>query len=156
MKLLKLKMFVMLLFLSAITFSQNLIQPQEITSEKLSQIMKSAYYDVIDVKESYISIKDGVKTFFDIDKNKRFISFSGSFSLNENFSKEQKLALLNEINTQVLLIKAYHKESNNSINYIYHFWTEGGFTDTSLVKAYKIYKSALTRTLEIDKQKIIK
>jgi predicted small secreted protein len=156
MKLLKLKTLVMLLLFTTITFSQTLIQPQEITTEKLSQIMKSAYYDVVDVKDNYIAIKDGVKTFFDIDQNKRFISFSGNFALHQNFSKEQKIALMNEINTKVLLIKAYYKESNNSINFIYHFWIEGGFTDTSLVKAYKIYKSAFTRTLELDKQKIIK
>jgi hypothetical protein len=54
------------------------------------------------------------------------------------------------------MVKCYYKQSNNSINYVYYFWIEGGFTDTSFIKAFKIYNSALTLSLKKDTAKIIK
>ncbi len=142
-------------FTSSISFSQKLITKEEISTNKIAEIFKNAYVEVLSVQDSYLKVKDVFTAFIDIDADKRFISISGNYSFQPNTPKNQILELINKINREVIMVKCYYKESNNSINYVYYYWVEGGFTDTSLIKAYKLYNTALRLSLKKDSNQII-
>ncbi|MGV6846539.1 MAG: YbjN domain-containing protein [Lutibacter sp.] len=153
----KIKIATLLFFLStSILLSQQVITKDQVTPQKLASIFKDAYIEVLSVQNTYIKVKDVFTTFLDIDSKKRYVSISGNYRIQPNTPKSEILDLINKINREVILIKCYYKASNNSINYYYYFWIEGGFTPTSLVKAFKIYNSALTLSLQKDVNKIIK
>ena len=71
-------------------------------------------------------------------------------------SKKDALELVNKLNAEVALIKVYYSESTNTITYFYYFWTEGGFTQKSLISSLLLYKTALDLSLDKDTGKLIK
>ena len=159
MKTLKLSSVVYLFALFLITtnsYSQKLINASEVTSSFLKETFDNAFIEVQEVKDTYIRVKDGYSIYLDIDANKRYITLSGVYNLVEGVSKKDALELVNKLNTEVALIKVYYSESTNSITYYYYFWTEGGFTQKSLIGAVRLYKTALNLSLDKDTAKLIK
>ena len=159
MKTLKLLSVVYLFALFLITtnsYSQKLINASEVTSSFLKETFDNAFIEVQEVKDTYIRVKDGYSIYLNIDANKRYITLSGVYNLVEGVSKKDALELVNKLNTEVALIKVYYSESTNSITYYYYFWTEGGFTQKSLIGALRLYKTALNLCLDKDTAKLIK
>lgn len=159
MKTLKLSsvVYLFVLFLATTnSFSQRLINANEVTPAFLKEIFDNAFIEVQEVKDTYIKIKDVFSIYLDIDANKRFITLSGVYNLVEGTSKKDALELANKLNAEVALIKVYYSESSNSITYYYYFWTEGGFTQKSLIGAVRLYKTALNLSLDKDTAKLIK
>ncbi|MCD8518803.1 MAG: YbjN domain-containing protein [Flavobacterium sp.] len=159
MKTLKLSsvVYLFVLFLATTnSFSQRLINANEVTPAFLKETFDNAFIEVQEVKDTYIKIKDVFSIYLDIDANKRFITLSGVYNLVEGTSKKDALELVNKLNAEVALIKVYYSESSNSITYYYYFWTEGGFTQKSLIGAVRLYKTALNLSLDKDTAKLIK
>ena len=159
MKTLKLSsvVYLFVLFLATTnSFSQRLINANEVTPAFLKETFDNAFIEVQEVKDTYIKIKDVFSIYLDIDANKRFITLSGVYNLVEGTSKKDALVLVNKLNAEVALIKVYYSESSNSITYYYYFWTEGGFTQKSLIGAVRLYKTALNLSLDKDTAKLIK
>ena len=142
--------YLFVLFLATTnSFSQRLINANEVTPAFLKETFDNAYIEVLEVKDVYA-------IYLDIDANKRYITLSGVYNLVEGANKRDALELVNKLNTEVALIKAYYSESTNSITYYYYFWTEGGFTQKSLIGALRLYKTALSLSLDKDTSKLIK
>ncbi len=159
MKTLKLSsvVYLFVLFLATTnSFSQRLINANEVTPAFLKETFDNAFIEVQEVKDTYIKIKDVFSIYLDIDANKRFITLSGVYNLVEGTSKKDALELVNKLNAEVALIKVYYSESSNSITYYYYFWTEGGFTQKSLIGAVRLHKTALNLSLDKDTAKLIK
>jgi len=146
----KLKLVFIGLFISTISFSQNYVDSSTLTVEKLAEIFKNAYVEVLEVKNSYLTVKDKYKTFIDLDSQNRYIALSGNYALKPNLNKVEILDFINKINTEVALVKAYYKEANNSINYIAYLWIEKGFTEATLIKTLQSYNLALDLVLQKD------
>lgn len=147
---------VFFLTLTDLATAQKIISSEEITPQLLKETFENAYIEVLDVKDTYIKVKDVFTVYMDIDKNKRYIAFNSVYNLVEGTSPAKALALMNKLNAEVALIKAYYTESSNTITYYYYFWTDGGFTQKSLVSALKLYKTALNLSLDKDTEKLIK
>lgn len=137
-------------------FSQSLVTTDELSPSLLKETFESAYIEVLEVKDTYIKVKDVFTVYMDIDKSKRYVAFNSTYNLAEGTSPAKALALMNKLNAEVALLKAYYTESSNTITYYYYFWTDGGFTQKSLVSALKLYKTALNLTLEKDTEMLIK
>lgn len=137
-------------------FSQSLVTTDELSPSLLKETFESAYIEVLEVKDTYIKVKDVFTVYMDIDKSKRYVAFDSTYNLAEGTSPAKALALMNKLNAEVALLKAYYTESSNTITYYYYFWTDGGFTQKSLVSALKLYKTALNLTLEKDTEMLIK
>lgn len=137
-------------------FSQSLVTTDELSPSLLKETFENAYIEVLEVKDTYIKVKDVFTVYMDIDKSKRYVAFNSTYNLAEGTSPAKALALMNKLNAEVALLKAYYTESSNTITYYYYFWTDGGFTQKSLVSALKLYKTALNLTLEKDTEMLIK
>lgn len=159
MKTLKLSsvVYLFVLFLATTnSFSQKIINANEVTPAFLKETFDNAYIEVLEVKDTYIKVKDVYTIYLDIDANKRYVTLSGVYNLVEGTTKRDALDLVNKLNAEVALIKVYYSESTNSITYYYYFWTEGGFTQKSLIGALRLYKTALNLSLDKDTAKLIK
>ncbi len=147
-------LFVLLTSMSS--FAQRVVAAEDLTTQILKETFDNAYIEVLEVKDTYIKVKDVFSVYMDIDKSKRYIAFNSTYNLAEGTSPAKALNLMNKLNAEVALIKAYYTESSNTITYYYYFWTEGGFTQKSLVSALKLYKTALNLSLEKDTEMLIK
>ena len=154
----KLTLFYLFLLLIAAQFSsaQRLVNASEVTPALLKETFDNAYIEVLEVKDTYIKVKNTYNVYLDIDANKRFITLSSVYNLVDGASKKDALELVNKLNTEVALIKTYYSESTNTITYYYYFWTDGGFTQKSLISSLRLYKTALDLSLEKDTGKLIK
>lgn len=144
------------LFVTSFGYSQRMVSANEVTSQFLKETFDNAFIEVLEVKDTYIKVKDVYNMYLDIDKNQRYVAISSTYNLVDGASPAKALALMNKINAEVALIKVYYNQNSNSITYYYYFWTEGGFTQKSLISAFRLYKSALTVTLEKDTERLIK
>lgn len=147
---------VFLFFLGTTAFSQNLVPAENLTPALLKQTFENAYIKVLETQNEFIKVQDTYDIFIDIDPSKRYVCFSSSYSLVAGTSQKDALELMNQLNTEIILVKSYYIEKNNSINYIAYFWTERGFNPQTMVSAFKMYVSALTLSLQKDTKKIIK
>lgn len=147
-------LFVLLTSMSS--FAQRVVSSDELTPQLLKETFDNAYIEVLEVKDTYIKVKDVFTVYMDIDKSKRYVAFNSTYNLSEGTSPAKALALMNKLNAEVALLKAYYTESSNTITYYYYFWTDGGFTQKSMVSALKLYKTALNLTLEKDTEMLIK
>jgi hypothetical protein len=146
----KIKLILVGLFISTISFSQNYIDNTTLNTQKVAEIFKNAYVEVLQVNSSYLKIKDKYETFVDLDSQNRYISISGNYALQPNLTKMEILEFINKLNTEVALVKSYYGENNNSINYVAYLWIEKGFTDATLIKTLKSYNLALDLILQKD------
>lgn len=149
-------LLVLFLSTSLMVNAQKVISSDELTPNLLKETFESAFIEVLEVKESYIKVKDVYSVFLDIDAKQRYVTLSGVYQIVDGAKKQEVYALLNKINTEVALIKVYYNEESNTISYYYYFYTEGGFTQKSLVYALKLYKDAITLSLQKDTGKLIK
>lgn len=142
--------FILFLFTSFVAQAQKLVTSNEVTPQFLKETFDNAYIEVLEVKDTYVKVKDTYTIFLDIDAKKRFVTLSGTYNIKAGANKSDIMNLVNKINSEVALIKVYYSESSNTITYYYYFWTEGGFTQKSLIGALKLYKEALNLSLDKD------
>lgn len=146
----------LLLFTTFSGFSQQIITAEQSTSTFLKKTLEDAYIDVLETKDNYLKTKDTFNIFLDLDPNKRYIMFNSSYLIADNTSAMASLELMNMLNSEIALIKCYYDKESNTINYIYYFWIEGGYTQKTLISAYKLFKSALSLSLDKDTNKLIR
>ena len=151
-------LFYLLVLLISVQFAtaQKLVTAAEVTPAFLKETFDNTYIEVLEVKDTYIKIKNTYNIYLDIDSNKRYVTLSSVYNLVDGAPKRDVLELINKLNAEVALIKTYYSESTNTITYYYYFWTDGGFTQKSLVNSMRLYKTALDLTLEKDTGKLIK
>ena len=149
-------LFLLVLFTSFGSFAQRVISSDELTPQLLKETFDNAYIEVLDTKDTYIKVKDVFSVYLDIDKNKRYVALNAVYNLSDKATPAKALELMNKLNGEVALIKTYYTPKSNTITYYYYFWTEGGFTQKSLIGAFKLFKTALNLSLEKDTEMLIK
>lgn len=149
-------LFLLVLFTSFGSFAQRVISSDELTPQLLKETFDNAYIEVLDTKDTFIKVKDVFSVYLDIDKNKRYVALNATYNLSDKATPAKALELMNKLNGEVALIKTYYTPKSNTITYYYYFWTEGGFTQKSLIGAFKLFKTALNLSLEKDTEMLIK
>lgn len=145
-----------ILFATSFSSAQQVVQADEISVQFLKQTFQDAYIDIEEVGDTYIKVKDTYSVFIDIDASKRYLTFSGIYRIVDGARKDKVMDLMNRINGEVALVKVVYSEKSNNFGYYYYFYTEGGFTKKSLIAALKLYKTALTLSLDKDSDGLIK
>lgn len=149
-------LFLLVLFTSFGSFAQRVVSSDELTPQLLKETFDNAYIEVLETKDTYIKVKDVFSVYLDIDKNKRYVALNAVYNLSDKATPAKALELMNKLNGEVALIKTYYTPKTNTITYYYYFWTEGGFTQKSLIGAFKLFKTALNLSLEKDTDMLIK
>ena len=76
-------LFCLLLLFVSIQFAtaQKLVNASEVTPSLLKETCDNAYIEVLEVKDTYIKIKNTYSVYLDIDDKKRFVTFSNVYNL---------------------------------------------------------------------------
>lgn len=136
--------------------AQSVAKPEEVNSQFLKETFENAAISVLEVKDTYIKVKDIFDFYIDIDPTKRFVTFSGSYPLVEGTNPAKALELMNKLNTDVIMVKTYYFPTSNTISCYYYFWIEGGFTKQNMLKSFKMMNPAVNLILQKDVDRIIK
>ena len=99
--------------------AQGVIPSEKLTPELLKETFENAFIEVLEVKETYVKVKDTYSVFFDIDPKKRYVTLSGVYQIVDGAKKSDVLELMNKINKEVALIKIFYNEDTNTISYYY-------------------------------------
>ncbi|NNC95813.1 MAG: hypothetical protein HKN92_09650 [Chitinophagales bacterium] len=144
-------------FLSANTDNNEIIDNANLSVELVNKVFEDAYYEIIEVNanENYLLVKDIWKVYVDIDNDKNYITFSLTWSTNEEASLEDKLALVNMISTKVLMVAPYVSTSSGNIVIKYDLWVEGGVSKKNVILSHKAFVKSLHLILELDTELIL-
>ncbi|MBI3234549.1 MAG: hypothetical protein HYZ42_11000 [Bacteroidetes bacterium] len=84
----------------------DLVTKENLTVDYIKKIFENSYYEIKEVKDDYVKIKDVFSIYIDVAEDKRYITLSVTWPLNTNFTDQQRYELLNLINKDVLLTTA--------------------------------------------------
>ncbi|MBB3124570.1 hypothetical protein FHS04_002093 [Mesoflavibacter sabulilitoris] len=156
MKTLKQLMLLFLMCIATQTFAQGqLSSPDNVTPKYLETIFENAYMDVLDVKDTFIKIKDSQTMYLDIDPKQRYISINSVYTVKKGAKKDEILEVFNTVNKEVIMIKCYYNESAHTVSFYYYFWIDNGFSDKTFVSAVKLFQSGVTLALQKDVNKTV-
>jgi hypothetical protein len=133
-----------------------IVSKENASIEMVKAIFENSFYEILKTEDSFIQIKDTYNIYIDLSKDNRYLVFSVNWPIDDNFSSQDKLLLLNTISKDVLLVTPYYNEGGTSLIVKATVWIEGGATVKNIVLAEKIYVKALNLILEKDTKKIIK
>src|SRR6187402_2086384 len=104
----------LLLLLSNGINAQTVVNADQLSGNFLKETFENALVTVLETKDDYIKTKDTFDFYVDIDSQKRFVSFSGTFLLVDGTSKQKALELVDKFNQEIIMVKSYYNPSSNS------------------------------------------
>lgn len=149
-------LFFSLLFLSVNSiYSQDLIYHDKVNTNQLKEIFDNAYITVVETTDEYVKIKDQSIVYVDVYPTTKYLTLSLTFSLKKDTSKTEISELLNKLNKEVVMIKAWYNEANHSIVFSYYVWLDGGIAPKTFISTVKFFQLAMNLALTKDVNKII-
>ena len=138
------------------TSPNDIISKENVTIDLIKSIFQNSFYEITDTTATYIKIKDTYSIYIDLDEEKRYLTYSVNWPVNESFSLQQKFDLLNRISKEVLVVTPYYSTSGSTLVVKTTVWIEGGNTAKNIVLNEKIFLKALNLVLDKDTLRIIK
>lgn len=133
----------------------DIVSKENVSIDMIKKIFENSYYEIKDVKPTYITIKDVFTIYIDLDDDKRYITLSVIWPLYTNFNDRERYELLNKINKEVLLTTAYINSDASKMTVKATIWLEGGNSAKNIVMTEKLFVKALNLILDKDDKKII-
>lgn len=116
-----------------------MITPDKVSSEMLNGVL-SAYMDTTFDEDGDLMVKGDCQIYVTIAPDKSSIRLMTIFRLNEESSLDARLAAVNKINNDYMIVKA-HCTDNNKLIFTYYFMLAGGLSKNALVRGVKLFDS---------------
>jgi hypothetical protein len=116
-----------------------MITPEKISVELLNDVL-AAYMNTSFDEDGDLMVNGDCQVYVTIIPDKSSIRLMTIFRLNEESSLDAKLAAVNKINNDYIIIKA-HCADNNKLIFTYYFMLAGGLTKNALVRGVKLFDS---------------
>tara|TARA_R110002012_G_scaffold275325_2_gene461896 strand:+ start:1962 stop:2435 length:474 start_codon:yes stop_codon:yes gene_type:complete len=156
MKTIKTLSIALLLLATSFSFAQNGLQDGEaVSASKLKTLFEDAYIDVLDTQDTFIKVKDSKTVYVDVDSKKRFISFNSVYNLQKGVSDKEILELFNKVNKDVIMLKCYYSKEGNTVSFFYYYWIDGGYSNKTVINAFKLFQVGIDLALTKDEKKNI-
>jgi hypothetical protein len=156
MKTIKTLSIALLLLATSFSFAQNGLQDGEaVSASKLKTLFEDAYIDVLDTQDTFIKVKDSKTVYVDVDSKKRFISFNSVYNLQKGVSDKEILELFNKVNKDVIMLKCYYNKEGNTVSFFYYYWIDGGYSNKTVINAFKLFQVGIDLALTKDEKKNI-
>ncbi len=117
----------------------DLITPDNVSVELLTGIF-AAYMDTAFDEDGDLIVGGDCQTYVTVIPDKSSIRLMTIFRLKEESSLEARLAAVNRINNEYMIVKA-HCTDNNKLIFTYYFMLAGGITRNALVRGAKLFDS---------------
>jgi hypothetical protein len=119
--------------------SVDLITPEKVSVELLNDVL-AAYTDTTFDEDGDLVVKGECQVYVTITPDKSAIRLMTIFRLKDDSSLDARLAAVNKINNDYMIIKA-HCTDNNKLVFTYYFMLAGGLTKKALVRGAKLFDS---------------
>jgi hypothetical protein len=116
-----------------------MITPENISVELLNGVL-AAYMNTSFDEDGDLMVNGECQVYVTITPDKSAIRLMTIFRLNEESSLDARLAAVNKINNDYMIIKA-HCTDNNKLIFTYYFMLAGGLTKNALVRGVKFFDS---------------
>jgi hypothetical protein len=116
-----------------------MITPEKISIELLNGVL-AAYMNTSFDEDGDLMVNGDCQVYVTIIPDKSSIRLMTIFRLNEESSLDARLAAVNKINNDYMIIKA-HCADNNKLIFTYYFMLAGGLTKNALVRGVKLFDS---------------
>ena len=116
-----------------------MITPEKISIELLNGVL-AAYMNTSFDEDGDLMVNGDCQVYVTIIPDKSSIRLMTIFRLNEESSLDARLAAVNNINNDYMIIKA-HCADNNKLIFTYYFMLAGGLTKNALVRGVKLFDS---------------
>jgi hypothetical protein len=116
-----------------------MITPEKISIELLNGVL-AAYMNTSFDEDGDLMVNGDCQVYVTIIPDKSSIRLMTIFRINEESSLDARLAAVNKINNDYMIIKA-HCADNNKLIFTYYFMLAGGLTKNALVRGVKLFDS---------------
>jgi|APIni6443716594_1056825.scaffolds.fasta_scaffold2476973_1 hypothetical protein len=116
-----------------------MITPENISIELLNGVL-AAYMNTSFDEDGDLMVNGDCQVYVTIIPDKSSIRLMTIFRINEESSLDARLAAVNNINNDYMIIKA-HCADNNKLIFTYYFMLAGGLTKNALVRGVKLFDS---------------
>ena len=119
--------------------SADLITPENVSTERLNGVF-AAYMDTTFDEDGDLIVKGDCQVYVTIASDKSSIRLMTIFRLREESSLDARLAAVNKINSDYMIVKA-HCSANDKLIFTYYFMLAGGLTKKALIRGLKLFDS---------------
>lgn len=137
------------------SMAQSVVKPSQVNLHYLKTLFENAKIKVEETAPDHLKIRQIYQLRVDIDYDRRFITFKTNYALKEKVTKQQAIALVNQLNSEIPLVKIYYDKITHTICYKYHYWIKDGFTAQGLISASDFFSRLITLSFDKDKDGLI-
>jgi hypothetical protein len=124
------------------------LRESEVTAERLQQLFQGAFLGCeIDDDGDLLVREEGVKTFVQIDEDRKLLNYLTFWSLRPEFSEAQKLSFVNAINKRVIIARFYVQDATTLVC-DYQISFESGVSPYQIVSAYRWFRKVVVGAIQ--------
>jgi len=116
-----------------------MITPENVSLDLLKDVL-APYTETSFDEDGDLIVKGDCQLYITIFPDKSSIRLMTIFRIKDDISLDARLAAVNKINTDYMIIKA-HCADNNKLIFSYYFMLGGGLTKKALVRGVKLFDS---------------
>ena len=132
----------------------ELIYPENVTKEGLRDLFIAAYMDASLDEDGDVLIKESYRSYLVPNSDASWIRLYSPFKGNEAASMEDKLAYVNKVNADLVIVRAYVTDKGGFI-FEEYLPVEGGTTKRAIVLATRRFHRMLESAIRADEKSVL-
>jgi hypothetical protein len=127
------------------------VTPENVSLELLRALFDAAMYDVAAEGENELRVRSGYTLWVTLSQSKRNIRFTGVFGFRETAEPAARLALANDINDTLVLVRAAVSGDQRTRLWLDQYvWLEGGVSRKNIVLSFRQFAALVEAALKRD------
>ena len=134
--------------------ADEIVLPETVTKEMLQTLFTDAYMDVSTDTDGDIVIKQSYRGYVMPANDGRWIRLYSLFKSSETATPEDKLAFVNKVNDELIILRAYVTD-NGGFGFEWYIPVEGGITKRAIVMAVQRFHRMLDLAIGKDVKNVV-
>ena len=133
---------------------EDLITPENLSKDLLQELFQQAYLDVSRDEDGDLVVRDEYRCFVFPDADKRYIHFMSLFRGGAEATLEAKLAYVNRVNDEVVIVRACVTDAGG-ICFDYYVPVHGGITRAAVALMLRRFFATVRTALARDEGDVV-
>jgi hypothetical protein len=132
----------------------ELVYPETVTKEALRDLFVAAYMDASLDEDGDVMVREGYRSYLIPSQDGAWIRIYSPFKGLDTASLEDKLAYVNKVNSDLIIVRAYVTDKGGFI-FEEYLPVEGGITKRALVLAVRRFHRMLESAIRADEKNVL-
>jgi hypothetical protein len=132
----------------------ELLYPENITKEGLRDLFVAAYMDAALDEDGDVVVKESYRSYLMPSQDAAWIRLYSPFKASEAATMEDKLAYVNKVNNDLVIVRAYVTSSGGFV-FEEYLPVEGGITKRAIVFAVRRFHRMLESAVRADEGNVL-